>query len=437
MLAETLYEIDADTVISILKAEIRRATGCTEVGAAALVAARAVEVLGAAPDRIRLSVSANIYKNGVHVAVPGSPFRGLAPAAALGAAIGEASAGLAVLDAVDGQIIDTAQALLNGDRVRVTVDTEDEDGLYLKAEAEAGADTAVAIIRGAHDRFVWVERNGLVLERDDAPVDEVDPLAVLRDTPVAEVLDVVDGIPAARLGFLIEAAEVNAVAARTEEEDAAPLARALAARAETEISPRAVAQALAGAASEARMGGKPVPVMAITGSGNHGIANFLGVLGLARSLGSSREMLARALAISSIVTVCVKAHTGKLTAFCGCAIAPATGLAAAAVTLMGGDATMRQHAMQSVIGTFAGLLCDGAKESCAFKVMTAVGAAVDLAALAVAGAYVPNDNGIVGANLDETFANLGRLNDPGMRGTEKVVLDMIARSERGRLQRAG
>jgi len=176
------------------------------------------------------------------------------------------------------------------------------------------------------------------------------------------------------------------------------------------------------------MAGLPVPVAAITGSGNHGIANFLGVWGYALAIGADRERIARALAISSLVTIAIKAHTGKLTAFCGCAIAPATGLAAAAAYLMGGDAATQAHAMQSVIGTFAGMLCDGAKPSCAFKVATVVGAAIDLAALAVAGAYVPDGDGIVGASVDRSFANLGRLNDPGMRATEQVVLDIIAGS---------
>jgi len=327
---------------------------------------------------------------------------------------------------VTEETVARAQTLLQEHRVTATFITDD-DGLYLRAEAKAGSDTAVAEIAGAHDRFVRVSRNGTVLFSDERPEDGADPADVLKTIPVAQVLDAVDRIPIADLEFLMDAARLNARAAEADLADASPLGRALAARNAEAPSPRAAAQALAGAASEARMGGKPVPVMAITGSGNHGIANFLGVLGLAESLKATREQTIRALAISSLVTTCIKAHTGKLTAFCGCAIAPATGLAAAATCLMGGDARTRDRAMQSVIGTFAGMLCDGAKESCAFKVTAVVGAAIDMAALAVRGAFVPDHNGIVGGNVDETFANLGRLNDPGMRETEKVVLDIISK----------
>jgi len=424
MRGDARQNIGEETVLAVLKEEIRRATGCTEVGAAALVAARAAEALGCVPEKLRITVSPNVYKNAAHVGVPGTPLRGIAPAAALGAVIGKAEAGLAVLDAVNADTIAQASTLLREGRVRATFELGD-DGLYLRAEAEAGEDAALAEISGAHDRFTLVTKNGETLLRDDAPAEEADPATLLRDVPVAHLLDVVARIPAADLAFLIDAADLNAAAAQTDLDSGAPLGRALAQRAQAAPSPRAAAQALAGAASEARMSGAPVPVMAITGSGNHGITNFLGVLGFAQSIGASREELARALAISSIITVAIKAHTGKLTAFCGCAVAPATGLAAAAAYLLGGDLAAQEHAMQSMIGTFAGLLCDGAKASCAYKVATVVGAAIDLATLAVEGVHVPDGDGILGAGVDASFANLGRLNDPGMRGTEEVVLGMI------------
>jgi len=425
MRGDMQHTIDETTVVAILREEIRRATGCTEVGAAALVAARAAEALGRPPERILIAVSPNVYKNAAHVGVPGTPFRGIAPAAALGAMIGETAAGLAILDAVGDATMARAQDLLNQRRVRATFEVGD-DGLYLRAEVQAGDDTASAVIAGAHDRFVRVERNGTVLWRDDIPADRADPAVLLRDVPVSRLLDLVARIPAAEFAFLLDAADLTAAAAQADRAAGAPLGRALSRRAQAAPSPRAEAQALAGAASEARMSGAPIPVMAITGSGNHGITNFLGVLGFARSIGATREQLARALAISSIVTVAIKGHTGKLTAFCGCAVAPATGLAAAAAYLLGGDRAAQEHAMQSMIGTFAGLLCDGAKASCAYKVATVVGAAIDLATLAVEGVHVPDGDGILGASVDASFANLGRLNDPGMRETEKAVLAMIA-----------
>lgn len=428
MRGDTFYEIDAACIVAILREEIRRATGCTEVASAALAAARAVEALGRPAEHIHLSVSPNVYKNGIHVAVPGTAFRGLAAAAALGAAIGDSSRGLEIFDAADASCIEAAAEMLSTQSVRVDFSSSDE-ALYLRAAALGGNDVSVAIISGCHDHIVEVRRNDTLVFAA-APVLEEEAsghtLPDLRDVPIATLLAEAQRVPAASLEFLIDAAKLNAEAARADLAAEGILGRALDAAATAAGTPRAAAQAWAGAASEARMAGLPVPVAAITGSGNHGIANFLGVWGYAQAIGADRERTARALAIASLVTVAIKAHTGKLTAFCGCAIAPATGLAAAAAYLMGGDAITQAHAMQSVIGTFAGMLCDGAKPSCAFKVTTVVGAAIDLAALAVAGAFIADGDGIVGHGVDQSFANLGRLNDPGMRATEQVVLDIIA-----------
>jgi len=421
--------ITAERLLGILHSEIRLATGCTEIAAAALAAAKAAENLQVPVVRLTVAVSPNIYKNAALAGVPGTPLRGLAAAAALGAVIGRADEGLGVLNAVDAQILSRARQLLNGGGVVVVCDADCRETVYVRVEAAAEDATTQVLIQGAHDRIAEVWRNGKRVFHDTAPGNGCDHAEVLRTVPVSRLLKLIDDIPAAELDFLVEAAEVNAAAAEADLGDAGSrLGPALHRRATDGrdlAAARAKAQALSGAAAEARMSGRLVPVMSITGSGNHGIANFLGVYGFARLLGASRERLARALAIASVVTVCVKAHTGKLTAFCGCAIAPATGLAAAVVDLLGGNGETREHAMQTVIGTFAGMLCDGAKESCAFKVTTAVGAAIDIAVLAVDGAYVPDRSGVVGATVDETFARLARLNDPGMRGTERIVLGFI------------
>lgn len=426
--------IDADRLLKILRSEIRLATGCTEIGAAALAAAKAAEELGRSPERLTLTVSPNIYKNAAMAGVPGTPLKGLAAAGALGAVIGRAGQGLAVLNAVDADVLAGARRLLDGGAVSVVCDGASRETVFVRADAEAAGTRTRAVIQGAHDHFVEVRRDDAVIFRDEAPRNGCDHAGLLRAVPVSELLALVDAMPANALEFLLDATGTNLKAAEADLKAAkSRLGPALQRRLEEGggiAAARARAQWLSGAAAEARMSGALVPVMSITGSGNHGIANFLGVYGFAEGLGASRERIARALAIASIVTVCVKAYTGKLTAFCGCAIAPATGLAAAAVDLLGGSPATREHAMQTVIGTFAGMLCDGAKESCAFKVAAAVGAAVDIAVLAVDGAYAPDGNGVVGTGIDETFARLARLNDPGMRETEKVVLDFIRDDEK-------
>jgi L-cysteine desulfidase len=421
--------IDSDRLLGILRAEIRLSTGCTEVAATALAAARAAEVLGVPVTRLTIAVSPNVYKNGAMAGVPGTPLRGLAAAGALGAVIGRADEGLAVLNAVDADVLSGARKLVGSGTVTVVCDADCRETVYVRAEAEAEGARAKVVIQGAHDRIAEIWRDDTQVFRDTAPGNGYEHAEVLRTIPVSHLLALVDHIPAAELAFLVEAVQINAAAAEAGLEDPksrlGPALHRRIAEGGGLTTARAKAQALSGAAAEARMSGSLVPVMSITGSGNHGIANFLGVYGFAQALGASHGQLARALAIASVVTVCIKAHTGKLTAFCGCAIAPAAGLAAAAVDLLGGSREAREHAIQSVIATFAGMLCDGAKLSCAFKVAAAVGAAIDIAILATDGAYVPDRSGVVGATVDDTFARLARLNDPGMRETERIVLGFI------------
>jgi L-cysteine desulfidase len=184
------------------------------------------------------------------------------------------------------------------------------------------------------------------------------------------------------------------------------------------------------------MAGLPVPIMAIVGSGNHGIANFLGILAVAEVLESPREKLAKALAISSTVTVYIKSILKRMTAFCGCSVAAATGVAAGTVYLLGGSRDDAIHAMQSVIGTLAGMLCDGAKESCAYKLSASTATAIQFAYLAMQGAYVPAGMGVVGNTIEGTIENLGRLNNPGMVETDRLVLELIEQVQTDRARRA-
>ena len=183
------------------------------------------------------------------------------------------------------------------------------------------------------------------------------------------------------------------------------------------------------AASEARMLGLVVPVMAIAGSGNHGITSFLGTFVVADSLGASEEHMVRALAISSALTVYAKEHIKRMTAFCGCSIAAATGVSAATVYLLGGTFEQSVLAINSLVGTLGGMFCDGAKESCAYKLNTAVMMAVQFAYLAADGCGLPAGIGIVGRTIEDTFYNLGQLNNPGMLETNRIILELIERAE--------
>jgi L-cysteine desulfidase len=421
--------MDHSVLLNVLKSEIERSVGCTDPGAVCLAVYEATRALGQKPSQVTVTVSPNIYKNGISVGVPGTGMRGLHIAAALGAVLGPGTSGLTMLDRATEEDLAAARDLVQ--RGRVTVGhAKTPDPLYIMAKVTACGQEAHAIISGDYTRIAEVMRNGEIISRaaarETAAVNET-----LTDHCLEELFAALAAAPADELAFLLDAAAVNRQAAMAglASPAASRLGPALSALHSDLPVPAAAAyhaQSLTAAACEARMSGLPVPVIAIAGSGNHGIANFLGILAVAETLGSPDEQLARALAISSTVTVVIKAHSSRLSAFCGCAVAAAAGVAAGTVYLLGGSYADSVHAMQSVIGTLAGMVCDGAKESCAFKLSSSVALAVQFSYLALEGAFIPAGMGLLGGTIEQTFANLGRLNDPGMVAADRLMLHMIA-----------
>jgi len=424
--------VNKQTLLGILTSEMQRSTGCTDPGAVALAVSRASRELGAAPERIEVTVSPGVYKNGASVGIPGTGERGLVLAAALGALIDHPEAGLAIFDFVTAELLAGAKDLVTQGRVTVGY-AEATDPLSVRARVEAGPSHAHALITGDYANIVEVGRDGRVVYSSTLS-STAEVRDALADTPLESLFALVATMTTDELRFLEQAAELNREAARFGL--AAPslkLGRVLEKSAGGLPQPFAAmhqAQVWTAAASEARMAGLPVTVMAIAGSGNHGITFTLGLLAAAETLGSSREQLARALAYGAVVTVVIKSHVRRMTAFCGCAVAASTGVAAGTVSLLGGDFAAAERAMQTVIGTLAGMLCDGAKESCAYKLSTSVSLAIQAAFAAVEGASIPPSMGIVGATIDRSFSNLARLNNPGMVGTDQLVLRLIEEGAR-------
>ncbi|WP_148266576.1 L-cysteine desulfidase family protein [Methanocella arvoryzae] len=420
--------MDKRILLRALESEIERTTGCTDPGAVCLAVRAAAIELGVDPEKIVVTVSPNIYKNGINVGVPGTGMRGLHIAAGLGAVIKSTSSGLALLDAVDPADVERAVQLVNNGRVTIT-HAETTSALYIKAEVFSGAHYAHAVIRDDYTSIVEVGLDGKkVSSPRGMPVKTKHES--LKGYTLEELFTSIDTMTVEELTFLRDAAEVNRKAAEAGlESGPCPLGKALysgLAGAGVRHMAAARAQALTAAACEARMSGMQVPIIAIAGSGNHGIASFLGILAVAETLASPEEKLLKALAISSTVTVAIKEHSTKLSAFCGCAVAASTGVAAGTVYLLGGSYEEITHAMQSVIGTLAGMVCDGAKESCAFKLSSSVALAIQFGHLSLEDAYIKEGMGIVSQSIEKTFENLGRLNNPGMVTADKLMLQMIS-----------
>jgi len=298
--------MDKELLIRVLREEMERSTGCTDPGAVCLAVSRAAKELGRRPEKVLVTVSPNVYKNGVSVGVPGTGRRGLRVAAALGAVLDKSEAGLAILDHVTEEKLEEAMQLDHAVEIRYA---ETPDPLYIKAEAWAGQDCAHVVIANDYSNIVEIARNGAITF--SSPEKKAETVRdVLGGYTLRQLYDLVETMTLQDLGFLLEAAEVNRAAAEVglgcDSLRLGPALNDRPSRLPAPFSAMNKAQVLTAAAGEARMSGLPVPVVAMAGSGNHGIANFLGILAVAETLGSPQEKLAKALAISSTVTVYIK-----------------------------------------------------------------------------------------------------------------------------------
>ena len=401
-------------LLDVLASESESSTGCTDPGSVCLAVAAATEVLGAKPEEIHVLVSPNLYKNGVSVGIPGTGRVGLPLAAALGALLHDPGKGLAILSDVTDAVVRQA------------------DPLYVKATVTRGQDKAYAVIMGDYSRITEVVRNGETLIRRS--VVSSASAYPLKQYTVKSLYDLILSMEPEAFRFLLENARRNKDAALQDlQSSSLPLGRhfqqCMTPDLTDSLAVSSAVQAYTAAAGEARMGGLNVAIMAIAGSGNHGITNFVGVLSAAEALHATEEQVMTALAISSTLTVYIKAYIKRMTAFCGCGVAAATGMAAAVTWLLGGSYEDSVHAMQTVLGTIGGMFCDGAKLSCAYKLSTAASFAVQASYLALDGCYLPEGVGIIAHTIEQTFANVGRLNDPGMLATDRELVQIIAKNQ--------
>jgi L-cysteine desulfidase len=334
---------------------------------------------------------------------------------------------LANLDSVDDNALRQAEALLT----LVTVRTRRfPDPLTIQAEVSADGDELSVTIANDYSHIAQVTGNGSVLFAASAIKSQVIAKYLSR-CHFSDLFAIPQTLPVKDLDFLIEAAELTHTAAHISLASPPKLAAALAGYSHPLPAPFGAmhrAKLMTAAASGARMLGLQAPVMAISGSGNHGVLCLIRVDAVAEELKSSRDQLARPWVISAFTTVPSKVHIQRMTAVCGCTVAAAPGLAAATAYLLGGSYGAASHAIQTVIATLAGLVCDGGKESCAYKIGAAAAFAVQAGYLAVRSVHVPDNLAIVGRSVEETFKNLGRLNNPGMVETDRLIITLLEES---------
>ncbi|HPM77214.1 MAG TPA: L-serine ammonia-lyase, iron-sulfur-dependent, subunit alpha [bacterium] len=428
----------AFSVQDILRMEVAPALGCTEPAAIAYCAAAAASVL---PDKmieaIKVWVDGNIYKNGIAVSIPGAPgLTGLDMAAALGALGGDATRRLEVLDPIDERTVRLAKGLIGQGAVKVNL-LENQTGLFIRVTVRNGASVGEAIIREVHDNIVSLTLDGqsvattLGVSSESEGDGELARLEEwLRTVTLETLLEMLDNLSEDDFAFLQESITLNLRLAEygLKHGPGLGVGKTFDRLAKQRLLKRDMileARILASAASDARMAGVKLPAMSSAGSGNHGLTAVLPIYAVKNFIEYEQKTLLEAIAFSHLVTAYVKAHTGRLSAVCGCSIAAGAGAAAGVTYLLGGDIHHIAGAISNLIEDLAGVICDGAKGSCALKLATAAGTAVQAALFALQGVTVHSAEGIIGASFQKTSQNIGTLSRQGMIEADRTILKIM------------
>ena len=426
-----LTDKEKKEILNLLHQEVVPAIGCTEPMAVALCVAKAVEDLREKsdkgkdylPQRITLYLSANILKNAMGVGIPGTGgMIGLPIAIALGAVGGKSSLGLEVLRDCTDKDLQIAKNYTTQGRIDIRLEENDPEKLFIHVCVEADGNSTQATIKGTHTHFV--EQN--TPDTQTASPQESNPTTTLILKKVYEFATI---MPLDDIRFILEAKRLNEAAAQEGLREnyghqlgktmCSPLGRGIMGE-----SIFAKILSVTSCACDARMAGAKVPVMSNSGSGNQGICATMPVVVFARENHNTEEELIRALTLSHLTAVYIKQSLGSLSALCGCVVA-STGSSVGITYLMGGNYDQICYSVKNMIANLTGMICDGAKPSCALKLTTGVSTAVMSAMLAIQNNHVTSAEGIIDDDVDRSIHNLTSIGSRGMDETDRFVLDIM------------
>ena len=423
-----INDAERQQIIALVKREVVPAIGCTEPIAVALCVAKAAETLGVKPEKISVWLSANILKNAMGVGIPGTGMIGLPIAIALGALIGKSEYQLEVLKDSVPEAVEAGKRFIDEKRISIALKPNIDEKLYIEVCCEAGSDRSTAIIAGGHTSFVYVSHNGdVLLDKQTASAEEEEN--AVPDLTLRKVYDFAMTAPLDEIRFILDTARLNKAAAEQSFTGnyGHGLGKMLRGTYEHKVMGDSVFSHIlsyTSGACDARMAGAMIPVMSNSGSGNQGISATLPVVVYAEENGKSEEELIRALMLSHLTVIYIKESLGRLSALCGCVVA-ATGASCGITWLMGGTYEQITYAVQNMIANLTGMICDGAKPSCALKVTTGVSTAVLSAIMAMENRCVTSVEGIIDQDVDQSIRNLTRIGSQGMNETDKLVLDIM------------
>lgn len=432
-------------IIRLVKHWVVPAMGCTEPICVALAVARATELLGTTPTRIEAALSANILKNAMGVGIPGTGMVGLPIAISLGALIGKSEYGLEVLRDCTPEAVELGKAFIERQGILITHKSDAPSKLYVDITVKAGEHTARVVIQDEHTNFVVQERDGVSViapetetsacstpRHCDAQANqtEAEPETKFYHIPgLRTVYDFAMTAPLEEIDFINEAARLNREAARKSLDSnyghclgktlSRPLGRGI-------MGESIFSHILSttSSACDARMAGAMIPVMSNSGSGNQGICATNPVSVFAEENHNTPEETTRALMLSHLTAIYVKQNLGTLSALCGCIVA-STGSSCGITYLMGGNYEQITYAVKNMIANLTGMVCDGAKPSCALKLSSGVSTAVLSAILAMQGECVKEVEGIIDADVDRSIRNLVKIGADAMNETDRCVLEIM------------
>ncbi len=417
--------------------------GCTEPVAIAYAATAAYQHVGGEVKGVNVSISVNVFKNAMAVGIPGSDKKGIQFAVGLGLVAGDWNKKLKLFEDVKPEHLEKAVTFTNRDFINVSV-AEVPEKIFIRTTVITDRGEAEAEITGAHDNLTSIVVNGSQVYSTDISTDKsgevskdgknetkaADPNE-LEGLCMEDLVKAVREIPEESLSFLSGAVELNMAAAEFGLKNSPGMG--LGAGAEGLIRKGILGDSLAtkvekyvAAAADSRMSGMMVPIKGCGGSGNHGIAYFLGTgLAYKEFAHKTQSSLERTLAMGLLLIKYIKVYTGLLTPTCGVTVSAAPAIGAALVFAMGGTPVQMTAAVKLVFGNIVGILCDGAKHGCALKAATSARFGVEAAFLAMDGVTIPDSDGIVGANLPDTLEFMRKLQNEGLTNADKTMLEIL------------
>ena len=432
---------------ALIKKDMVPALGVTEPGAISFCVAKAKSYAKGELLHLNVAMNSGMYKNAFTCGIPNSKEVGNVFAAALGYVAGNPDKGLESLANVTPADNVSAQRLIDEGKITVAL-SGISSRIFMEATLETTESKVLLTIRDTHTNITKIvvngetvleaEENDEAIDRPEAGITESDKVAEGTGTTkihsihgytLAELVDYVNTVPLEEIEFVKEAYKVNLeLFEEALKNPRTTFARQLLAMNGGEVissDEQMTASLLCNATIEARVIGLDKPAMSITGSGAHGIIATMPLYGVYKIHGLSEEILYRATMLSYLICTYIKEYSGRLSAFCGCAIAAGTGMACGLVYLKGGTVEQMEYTLNNMASSITGMICDGGNQGCTMKGVAACDAAFRSVAFAMKGVHIDKVHGINGNTPEDTMRNMGLIASPGMVGTEKTIVEIF------------